>query len=68
MWLGHQLHTQPIPVSHVRGLDSLELAEQGEGLGRVVTAPRNRVDDMPLASYNLLVCGKMPFGLYQTAQ
>ena len=52
----------------MRRPDSLELAEQGGGLGRVVTTPRNRVDDMPLASYNLLVCGKMPFGLYQMAQ
>ena len=37
----------------MRRLDSLELAEQGGGLGRVVTTPRNRVDDMPLASYNM---------------
>jgi hypothetical protein len=52
----------------MRRPDTLELAEHGGGLGRVVTAPRNRVDDMPLAGYNVLVCGKMPLGLSQTAQ
>ena len=52
----------------MRRVDSLELEEQGGGLGRVVTAPRNRVDDMPLPSYNLLDFGNMPFGFYQMAQ
>ena len=52
----------------MRRADTLELTEQGGVVGRVVTAPRNRGDDMPLTSYNVLVCGKMPFSLYQTAQ
>jgi hypothetical protein len=55
-------------VGQVRRVDSLELEEQSGGLGRVVPAPRNRVYDMPLPSYNLLDFGNMPFGFYQMAQ
>ena len=68
IWLGHQLRTQPIQVGQVRRVESQELEEQSGGLGGVVTAARNRVDDMPLPSYNLLDFGNMPFGFYQMAQ
>jgi hypothetical protein len=62
------LHAKPIPICDVRRLYSLEFAEQGAGLGRIVTAPRHRFDDIPLPSYNLLEFGEMPFDFYQTVQ